>query len=189
MTFTWDRPATRTYDEVSIGKKGGYARDVELVTLKVTDKAGAVASTQSTIVFGQEYSVEPRTKCPDKMFLQPLHRFQFEAPAKSAVSGTVFSTQIRCAVSAPCAGVLSVMRASMATARRAKVRAKPGVLVKETFFKLKAHQRGVVRARLTSAGLSLLRHGRSVKALLRLIGVDPSGKSATRSYRLTLHRK
>ena len=39
VTFTWDRPATRTYDEVSIGKKGGYARDVELVTLKVTDKA------------------------------------------------------------------------------------------------------------------------------------------------------
>lgn len=188
VTFTWDRPADRTYDEPTIGKRGGYARDVELVILKVKDKAGTVATTEQYLYFQQSYSVNPRTNCPDKMFLKPptFPRYLFEAPAKTAVSKGVFSTQIHCGAAAPCAGVLSV---TLASARGAKAKPKPEPLVKETFFKLKARQRAVIRAKLTKAGLALLRHGRSVKALLRLNSVDPFGRTATRSYRLTLHRK
>jgi hypothetical protein len=191
VTFTWDRPAVRSYDEPTIGKRGGYARDVELIILKARDKAGAVATAETYLVFKQEYSLQPRTGCPDKLFLKlPVFpRYLFEAPAKTAVSGTVLSTQIRCAASAPCAGSLSVTQASLATARGARAKTKQEPLVKGTFFKLKAHQRAVVRAKLTRAGLAVLRHGRSVKAVLHLSGVDPFGRTATRSFRLTLRRR
>lgn len=189
VTFTWDRPAVRPYDELGIGKQGGYARDVEVVIVKVRDKAGALASTQKNVVFGQEYSVEPRTKCPDKAFLRTVHRYQFQPPTKLSVAGSMFSTQIRCALGAPCAGTLTLVRAALGAARGAKAKAKPEPLVKETFFRLRAGQRAIVRAKLTRSGVAAFRGGRTVGASLRLTSVDPLGRAVTKSYAVRLRRR
>ena len=189
VTFTWNRQLLAP--ELS-GKLGDYVRDVALVTLTVTDRAGATASADENIGFGQTYSNEARNKCPKLRVRLTAYAFAKVtgvafakatalSPAKSA-----FSVKVPCATVIDCAGSLAVTAVSATDTLRA-FRAKAVVLARNRFFRVRGKQRGTVLAKLTKAGRSLVKRGTPLAVRVQLTSIDPAtGRKTTRSTLTTL---
>lgn len=97
-----------------------------------------------------------------------------------------------CKSTVPCAGSVTVLAARGPLALRAKrtpAKSKQLLLARTTFFSIGRKRSATVRAPLTHAGRTLLKRGRSVRAIVQLTSVSPAGSKSTRSIRVTLTRR
>ena len=120
-TFTWNRLATE--EDTSGVYLGQPWRDPVIVTLTVTDLAGATAKSIVTLLPGQSSAVEPRVKCPKLTGIRVLPSL-LAGHLRIALSGAAVGTTMSCKSTVPCAGSVSVLAARGPLALRAK--AKPG---------------------------------------------------------------
>ena len=187
-TFTWNRIATE--DDTSAPYLGQPWRDPILVTLTATDLAGATAKASVALVPGQYSAVQSRTNCP-KVGIRLLPSL-IASRVRIAVAGAAVSTRMSCKSTVPCAGSVTVLAARGPLALRAKrtpAKSKQLLLARTTFFSIGRKRSATVRAPLTHAGRTLLKRGRSVRAIVQLTSVSPAGSKSTRSIRVTLTRR
>lgn len=167
-----------------------YVRDPVRITLTVVDKAGASASTTRELIFAQTYSARSRAGCPH--FTTVVTKaFRFEPPSKFKVSGKLVTQTIRCTAAIPCAGTISIVtqRAIAASAgKRRKATPKQVVIAGDHFVRVAPHRTARISVKLTNAGRSLLKRGRTVKSIVRLTSVGPTGEVIVRSYHVSLRR-
>jgi hypothetical protein len=186
--FTWNRRVGlldvryAPYEE-----EGEFIRDPILVTLKVTDGAGATATTREILYFADLVPNFDVARCPKppSFIVAPNKIFSFK-PAASVVRTSVLS-QIRCVTAAPCAGSISIVSSHALIA--AKKTRKVLTYASKPFFSLAGHHSALLRVKLTATGRAWFKHHRTLKALETVKSVTPAGSAATRSIRVTLRRK
>jgi hypothetical protein len=180
VNFTWNRGPI-DHDERP-GRKGDFVRDIAVVTLTVTDLAGASDSVTDSVGFTQSYSSESRKGCPVKL---KFSDFAFAKVNRAGAFTTkAYSAKIPCATRIDCAGSLLVVKAGTKSKRAPK--AKPVVLAANPFFSVPGKGRATVRAPLTKAGKALVGRGKPISAILRLTSVNPAtGRTTTRSTAVT----
>ncbi len=89
-------------------------------------------------------------------------------------------------------GSVAVLAARGPLALRARAtgaKSKQLLLTRRTFFTIARKHTATVRAPLTRAGRALLKRGRSLRAVVQLTSISPSGSKSTRSIRVTLTRR
>jgi hypothetical protein len=188
VVFTWNR-----FSDNSDGphvRPGSYTFDAKLVTLTVTDAAGASASATQVLLPAQTYSYEPRSKCP--LGAHAFSASKLVAAGRIAVNNRSLVTSVSCLSVPACAGSISVVVDHRLLAHRAassRARAKPAVIANTAFFSIPGHRTGKLAVKLTKTGRSLLKRGKRVKATLRLTSVSPLGRASTRSSHITLRKK
>jgi hypothetical protein len=196
-TFTWNRPWTAgiDYGDQEVAHPGVYVRDALLVTLEVTDLAGATAGTTQWVFFSSyttQYSGELALggACPKVSNVVKNSRYPL-AEGHTIVSKTRLVSTLRCATATPCAGTVSTLYARSlhpAAASSVGAKGKATVIAADPFFTIPGHHTATVTQKLTKAGRALLRRGTPLKAIERLTSIAVSGKATTRSLHLTLRR-
>lgn len=182
VTFTWDETEGGTIPF----SPGEYTRDNAIITLTVTDRAGATASVEHTLQFLQHGSKQSRSACPAHRIITP-RSFTFLAPARFAISKTTIASSVHCATATPCAGTLTVLSTHVLAGRaQVSVGRKPSTIASAPLFTIAGHHTATIRAKLTRAGRTLLKHGRRVKAVVDLTSVSPLGRSTVHPFRVTL---
>jgi hypothetical protein len=201
VVFTWNRKWSH---ELDIGFESvmseNYVRDPVLVTLEVTDLAGATAKASKLLDFSSldtQYSGENnesfqgRTGCPKPARVGKQARLKI-LPSKTIFSKKSVSTKIRCVTRAPCTGAISVFPArSSVSARNSKAGGKQGStpIASMPFFSVAANHSSTIRSRLTKAGRAFFRRRTTARVTLELTSVSPMGKATTHSARVTAQRK
>jgi hypothetical protein len=196
--FTWNRPWTAGVDigEQEVAHPGVYIRDAILVTLEVTDLAGATASTSQWVYFSSyatQYSGELALGgvCPKVSNVVKNARLPLHLSNTTVTKARIVST-VRCATTAPCAGALSTLQPlslRRATASSAGAKGKPTVLAADPFFSIPGHHTVKIRQKLTKAGRAALGRGAPLKAIERLTTIAVSGRTTTRSHPVTLRHR
>lgn len=195
-TFTWNRPWTAGVDvgEQDIAHPGVYIRDSALVTLEVTDLAGATASTSQWVYFSSyatQYSGELDLggKCPKVSNVVKNARIPLVLGPTSVTDARIVST-LRCATAAPCAGTISTVtaRSPRLAAARVGAKRKPTEIAANPFFSIPGHHTAKVSQKPTKAGRAMLRRGAPLAAIEQVTSVALSGRTTTRPHRVTLRR-
>jgi hypothetical protein len=186
--FNWNRQLD--HDEAP-GHLGDYARDSILMTLTVTDRAGAQASVNDNLNFAQTYSTQSRSTCPGA-----LGDTVFSAVARArdvSVFASIVKATLPCQSFVDCAATLKVVHYVPRRTRRGRAAAAPRrahrkvvVLARTGLFTIPARTRRRVSARLTGPGRRLLRRGRKVRATVQITSITPLGRRVTRSSKVTL---
>jgi hypothetical protein len=182
--FNWNA----VNDNPAYAKLGSPEREPVLITLTVTDLAGNSASVNSRFVeFYPHYAEDlfPQPPCPLKG--KPLASSFGAASHFTTGKGSVFFTA-RCVTVAPCAGSLTILRASSGAGRFARA-GSPAVIASLPFFTVPAYRSLKLRAKLTNAGRRLLARGGPVHATARLTTVEPSGTKKVRVLSVLLKRR
>jgi len=166
------------------GPHSVFAAFPVLVTLTVTDHAGATDTYSRELTFAQFASIQPRTDCPHQRL---SHR---GSPGALALAGSSrlslrasrLTMRVRCASTADCAGRITLLRPSSGRQRAAKA----SVLAGSRFFLVRGSRSATVAVNLTGLGRTLRKRGRPIDATLRLDTVGVTGRISTRSRRVTL---
>ena len=200
VVFTWNRRWTHELDfGLASALSQDYVRDPILLTLEVTDLAGATAKTSQVVnfsTFGTQYSGDGnslgqgRTGCPDESLLLRLASLRLVTTA--TLSKSSIASTIRCVTLAPCAGAISILSARsfvVAVKSKAKTKRRRLAIASSRFFLVAGHHRARVRSKLTKAGRALLKHSKTIKVVMQLTSITPAGKATTRSVHATLRRK
>jgi hypothetical protein len=189
QTFTWNRKS-REGEDIFVAY-GIYVRDPLVVTLTVTDEAGASASTTQELLFVQEYANESRATCPvTKLSLRNFVITPLPAPPTFSATGVV--AKLKCPSATPCAGSLSILSArALAASARKHGKSKPATeaITDSSFFTATPGHSVAVHLKLTKRGRALIKHRSQITAIERLTSVSVTGAQSTRSYRVVLHRR
>lgn len=197
-TFTWNRPWTAGIDigDQEVAHPGVYIRDAILVTLEVTDLAGATASTSQWVFFSSyttQYSGELALggKCPKVLnTVRNAERPLLVGP--TTVSKAHVTSTLRCKTAAPCAGALTTLQPRSlhaAAGSSARVKGTATVIAADPFFSIPGHHTAKISQKLTKVGRARLRRGVPLKAIERVTSIGISGRTTTRSLRVTLRRR
>lgn len=183
-SFTWNRQLLKK--EYFKSDIGDYAADFLVITLTVTDLAGATATATDTLGFAQPYSSESRAKCPKPFRDRVAYTFG-KLPRVSATAKAV-RARLPCKSAIECAGSFQVVRA---TSRRqgAKPPTKPLVIAQTSVFNIPAGRTSNVKATPTKAGRKLLRSTAPIPATIKITTITPGGKRITKSFPTTLNPK
>jgi hypothetical protein len=153
------------------------------ITLTVRDRAGASASSTQILFFnfsgGAELSNESRAKCPP--VAKGLGGDLQLHDVKIKVTNHALAARIPCPTVTDCAGTLQFYRAFSRSRRHLKA-----VLLGSSTFTVTGHRTATITAKLTAVGRSLLRHGKPLVAIARLVIVTPTGRTVKQSLRVTL---
>jgi hypothetical protein len=181
-TFGWNN----FYPRIG-GSDGAYnvfAAFPVLVTLTVTDHAGASDTYSRELDFAQFASIEPRTGCPHQRL---SHRpsassVSLAGSRKLSVTARRVTVRVTCTSTVDCAARITLLRLSS----RHHAKAKAAVLAGSRFFLVRASRSVTVPVNLTGLGRALRKRGRLVAAILRLDSVSLTGRISTRSRRVAL---
>lgn len=184
----------RTYAQFSGLGGSTLFRTPAAVKLTVTSAAGATAQVSRTLTF-----LDPTATSPGFSSVQPSRRpaacppiapwrdpFGLAAISSSVATSTDVRATVPCPPTRACLGDLSL---SVATARRAARRtAAPKPLALQS-FSVPAGEKRRVTARLTSAARKLLQRRRTIRAVITVRVVRPSGGVLKRTKSVTLRHK
>lgn len=157
-----------------------------MITLTVTDLAGATATAVDTLGFTQYYSNQSRAGCP-KPFRDRLVYAFGKLPRVSATAKAV-TAKLPCKSAIECAGSFQVVRAT-SRRRGAKPPTKPLVIAQTSVFNIPAGRTSNVKATPTKAGRKLLRSTAAIPATIKITTITPGGKRITKSFPTTLNPK
>lgn len=188
QTFPFDRAWTYgvdigTYEE----GKGSFVRDPMLVTLEVTDFAGAKSSFSEWVYFSADhtqYTYRPGWVCPKVSVVEAA-----KLPVlvgRVVVSKTSLLETVRCVTVAPCVGSVSTYPLRPRFASASASARESQTIAAAPYFTIAGHHNARIRQKLTKFGRHLLAGGKSVRALERLTSIDAVGHTKTRSLRIVL---
>jgi hypothetical protein len=158
------------------GLGGAWMANTRDITLTVRDRTGASASYTQPMTFQPAFSNQSRTNCPP--VAQGVKGDLVLHDVKFRVTNKALTATIRCATIRDCVGTLKLYRAFS--------RSRQEVLIGSSTLYVTGHHRATIAAKLTAVGRSLLRHGKPLVAVARLVIVTPTGRTVKQSLKVTL---
>jgi hypothetical protein len=150
-----------------------------IVTLTVTDSAGARDSYSQHLEFAQVVSSQTRSVCPGSNHRGRRDRFGSHSLSNLKVTKSHVRARIPCVSLADCSGALQVYS-------RARRHGKPIVIARNDFFIVPGGHTATITAKLTRAGRALAKHAKPTAAIARLITFGPTGQRTIQSRPFTL---
>ena len=163
----------------SIANQTIWFADPRIITLTVTDSAGATNSYSQRLDFAQPLSNISRSVCADAH--QRVHNGRFGRKSLTTVKATKtkLSARIPCVTAADCAGTFTLKARTHRGGKYVPIAA-------NGFFSVPAKTSATISAKLNAAGRALVKKAAPIKAVARLTTISPTGQTTAVSHAITI---